>query len=186
MTVKESNAGKWDGWHNTKKPRAFGNTASYALGAEWLADCELVEDWGCGSGWMTQFIPPERYRGVDGSESPFAEVTADLTKYRSEVPGIFMRHVLEHNYRWSDVLDNALASFTERMFLVLFTPLVEETHDTEFEDPPGVPNMAFRLEDLTDRMDGLTFEVECLGNTIPYGLHKPPLQGTETVFRISR
>lgn len=182
-----SNTGLWDGWHGTEA-RAFGNTASYALGAEWLADCDLIEDWGCGSGWMTKLILPERYRGVDGSKSPFAAETADLTEYRSETPGLFMRHVLEHNYEWQKVLDNALASFTERMFLVLFTPLADETHDTEFEDPPGVPNLSFALADLTDRFEaaGAEWEMEELGNAIPYGLRKPPLQGTETVFRLSR
>lgn len=185
MTVAESNVGKWAGWHTGIKP--FGDTASYELGAEWLKDCAMVEDWGCGSCWFSRFIPPVRYHGLDGSETPLGDVV-DLATYRSEVPGVFMRHVLEHNFEWAKILDNALASFTERMFLVLFIPLGPETHDTEFEDPPGVPNFSFRLEDLTDRMDaaGASYDIEELGNAMPYGLRKPPQVGTETVFRISR
>ena len=181
-----SNVGLWKDWHTTVKP--FGNTSTYELGAEWLKDCQLVEDWGAGSAWLTEFIPPGRYRGIDGSPGPHTEEIVDLTTYRSKTPGVFMRHVLEHNYEWAKILDNALASFTERMFLALFIPLADETHDTEFEDPPGVPNFAFRLEDLTDRMDeaGAEYDVEELGNETPYGLREPKQVGTETVFRLSR
>lgn len=32
-----------------------------------------------------------------------------------------MRHILEHNYEWARILDNALASFTQRMAPILFT-----------------------------------------------------------------
>lgn len=189
LAEPESNAGKWDSWYPTETPRPFGNTPSYEKGAEYLGDCELVEDWGAGAGWFSTFIEKGRYRGVDGSQTPFAAEIADLTEYRSEVPGIFMRHVLEHNFEWQKILDNALASFTERMCLVLFTPMSENgTHDTEFEDPPGVPNLSFALADLTDRMEaaGVKWTVEPLGNSIPYGLQDPILQGTETLFLLER
>jgi hypothetical protein len=182
-----SNVGLWEGWHTAVKP--FGATNSYELGAEWLADCEKVEDWGAGAGFLSTLIGPDRYIGVDGSPGPRTDVIADLAEYRSEVPGIFMRHVLEHNYEWAKVLDNALASFTERMFLVLFTPLAPETHDTEFEDPPGVPNLSFALDDIYDvtKKHILSFDApEPLGNAMPYGLREPKQVGTETVFRLSK
>jgi hypothetical protein len=44
-----------------------------------------------------------------------------------------MRHILEHNYEWARVLDNALASFTQRMALILFTPERETTQEIAFQ-----------------------------------------------------
>lgn len=173
-----TNAGLWDKWYaGLTEPEPYADTPTYLLGAEWLADCELVEDWGCGKGWL-RTLRPDGYRGVDGSHSPFADEVADLTEYRSEVPGIFMRHVLEHNPEWEKVLDNALASFTERMALILFTPLASETHDLEWEDPPGVPNLSFRLEDLTERMN-CEVTMESVDSPVKYG-------GPETVLRLCR
>lgn len=146
-----TNVGKWDRWYyglQKNDPQPYGNTVTYQLGADWLKDCSFVEDWGCGKGWFSKFIPTGRYRGVDGSHSPFAEKKIDLVSYRSEVPGLFMRHVIEHNYEWKIILTNALESFTERMVLILFTPLVEETHEIFFNKDPGVPDIAFAEKDL--------------------------------------
>lgn len=131
---------------------AYGRSLSYRLGLEWLEPCDLVEDWGCGLGWARTLVEPERYRGVDGSPG-HADVVADLCEYRSDVPGVFMRHVLEHNYRWPEILDNAVASFTRRMSIVLFTPTTAgSTHQIDFV-PPGVPDLSFRLDDLLERID---------------------------------
>jgi hypothetical protein len=178
-----TNLGKWDriyGLPGTEEPAPYADTPTYRMGAAWLKDCALIEDWGCGKGWLRTLVDPLRYRGIDGSHTPHADVIADLANYRSQVPGVFMRHVLEHDYRWEQILDGALASCTERMALVLFTPLVDETHDLEFEDPPGVPNLAFRLQDLTARMDaaGVTYTRRTVKSTAKYG--------AETIFRISR
>jgi hypothetical protein len=150
--------GRWDPWYKRlprgAPPMPYGRSSSYQRGAEWLAWCDLIEDWGCGTGWLRTMVPPDRYRGIDGSASPFADVVADLAEYRSQVPGLFMRHVLEHNRDWRTVLDNALASFTYRMVLILFTPMAEQTHElTELEGAGGidVPAISFRHEDLTGR-----------------------------------
>ena len=43
--------------------------------------------------------------------------------YRRIVPGILLRHVLEHNYKWPVILQNALEDFTVRMVIVLHIPL---------------------------------------------------------------
>ena len=88
---------------------------TYGIAAEFLRDCSFVEDWGCGMGWMRTLVSPERYRGIDGTKTPFSDAVVDLVKYRSKVSAVFMRHVLEHNYRWADILDNALASFKEAL-----------------------------------------------------------------------
>lgn len=144
-----SNVGKWDRWYaSVDEPQAYGNTNTYQLGAEWLKDCAFVEDWGCGKGWFRQFVPEGRYKGIDGSHSKFADEIVDLVTYRSNVPGIYMRHVIEHNYEWKPILINALESFTNRMVLVLFTPLVEETKEIYFNVDPGVPDIAFAESDL--------------------------------------
>jgi hypothetical protein len=178
-----TNVGKWNAWHGKlKEPHPYANTETYRLGAEWLADCDLVEDWGAGAGWLRTFINGNRYRGIDGSQSPFTVETADLALYRSETPGLFMRHVLEHDTRWWQILDNALDSFTERMVLILFTPLSKNgPHDLEWEDPPGVPNLSFALTDITDRFKaaGVNWEMQQVPGPVKYG-------GPETVFRISR
>lgn len=175
-----SNVGLWDDmFAGREKPAPFTDTLTYALGAKWLEGLK-IEDWGCGMGWMRTLVPPERYRGLDGSRSKFADEIVDLTEYRSQTPGLFMRHVLEHNPEWPKVLDNALASFTERMFLVLFTPLLEETRDlTPWENSPDVPNFAFRLEDITDRFGEVRWEMESVSSQVQIG-------DTETVFRLSR
>jgi hypothetical protein len=164
----------------SRRPPPYADTETYRLGADWLARCALVEDWGCGKGWLRTLVAAGRYRGIDGSRTPFADEVTDLASYRSEVPGIFMRHVLEHDFRWQRILDNALASFTDRMALILFTPLVAETGDIEWEDPPGVPNIAFRLADLTERMDaaGATYTHRTLPTAAKYGV--------ETVVLLAR
>ena len=176
-----SNVGKWDRLYRAVvDPEPYGLTPTYEMGVEWLAPCDWIEDWGCGKGWVRTLVTPERYRGIDGSQSPFADEIVDLAEYRSEAPGIFMRHVLEHDFRWPAILDNALASVTERMVLVLFTPFADETHNVMW-GAPQVPNLSFRREDLTERMDaaGMTYSEVSL---------KSPRAAfnEETVFRLER
>ena len=173
--------GRWDNWYaGLDKPAPYGDTATYQAAADWLAGCSLVEDWGCGKGWMSRFIPPERYRGVDGSQTPYAAEIADLTTYRSSVAGIVMRHVLEHNNDWRAILENALASATSRLAVVLFTPLVPATREIAFSDLVGVPDLAFRLTDLTDVIDaaGWSWTAETMDTATQYG--------AETMLRCER
>ena len=118
-----SSVGAWaDHYATLREPISYGNEATYQAAADWTSDCVLVEDWGCGMGYLRRFIDPDRYRGIDGSWSPFADEVADLTVYRSHVEGIVLRGVLEHDYEWVKILDNAVASFIKRLFIALFTP----------------------------------------------------------------
>lgn len=108
--------------HNAR----YGQEESYKVGMQWLADCDLVEDWGCALCYAKNYrVGP--YRGIDGTPGK-ADVIADLSTYTSKVEGIHMRGILEHNYDWRVILQNALDSFTKRMSLMLYVPLqrVEE------------------------------------------------------------
>ena len=178
--LRSSNVGKWSQWYKgVDKPQAYDDTESYAVAADFLNGCSLVEDWGCGKGWMRTLIADDRYRGVDGSVTPFTDVVADLVKYRSSVPGVFMRHVLEHNYQWEKILDNTLASFSERMVLVTFTPFAETAHEIAFNDSIGVPDLSFRLSDITDRFPpDVEWRMETLVTKTQYN--------TESIFFLTR
>jgi hypothetical protein len=147
-----SNVGAWDAHHGAlDAPKAYG-LSSYSRIAELVANCEEVADWGCGGGALRAFLKPEQhYVGVDGSKSPYATVRSDLVEYRSPSCAVVLRHVLEHNDRWLAVLNNAVASFTSQLVIVLFTPLVDETR-VMFREPDynDVPVIAFCMSDLLD------------------------------------
>jgi hypothetical protein len=175
-----SNVGKWADWYQgCESPWPYGETTSYETGAKWLAGCALTEDWGCGAGWMRTLIAPERYRGIDGSASPVCDEVVDLVTYRSDVPGIFMRHVLEHNYEWDRILCNALSSFRERMALILFTPESAKTEQIAWTAGVDVPDISFRLADITDRFPvDVSYTVQRIRSDTQYGC--------ETIFLLER
>lgn len=158
----DSNLGAWDEhYENLEAPESYGGDPTYPMAAAWMEGCATVEDWGCGKGWLRQFCDPAAYRGIDGSCTPFADVVADLATYRSDVDGIVLRHVLEHDYRWGVILAGAIASCRERLCVILFTPQVEKTRVLHTEpDYHDVPVIAFRLEDITDPIEADGFEVE--------------------------
>ena len=86
--------------------------------------------------------------------------------------------VLEHNHAWSKVLENAVASFTERMALIIFTPPATETHQIGYVEEIGVPDIAFAREDLEAHFDGCTWTVDTLTTSTFYR--------TETVIYLER
>jgi hypothetical protein len=177
-----TNVGKWTVWYqDVEEPWPYGDTTSYEIGAAWLAECAIIEDWGCGPGWLRTLFPVDRYRGIDGTASPYCDEVVDLVVYRSTIPGIFMRHVLEHNEAWAQILDNAVASFTERMVLILFTPERATTEAIAFHPDIGVPDIAFRLADITSRFPpDVVYSVQWLPSATQYGgetiilLHRLP------------
>ena len=166
-----SNLNKWNRWYRgLEEPESYGDTASYQMGANFLANCESIQDWGCGKGWFRRFVEPHAYIGIDGSQTPFADVQVDLTEYRSKPEGIFMRHVLEHDYGWGAILNNAIESFQKRMVLVIFTPFSPEgTDQIAFADDPGVPDISFKMSDLTDCFDGLAWSMKVIESATQYG-----------------
>jgi hypothetical protein len=173
-----SNLNRWDPWYRAGDgQQAYADTATYGLAAAWLDGLD-VEDWGCGLGWFRRFHRGG-YLGVDGTRSRWCDVHADLAAYRSMSEGVLLRHVLEHDPRWRDVLDNAVASTQRRLCVVLFTPPQDETRVlAEDVGGLGVPDIGFRLADVTDRLDGLRHTVETLETDSGYG--------QETVIRAER
>jgi hypothetical protein len=156
-----SNVGKWDNWYHglqVDEPQAFGDQTSYRMAGEWLEPCDTVGDWGCGKGAFRHYVPsPRLYYGFDGSNTPFAHEIVDLTTFRCATEGVLLRHVLEHNYGWRDILRNAAASFTKRMVVVIFTPMimsaeprVEEIDFQTLGPLGGVPDLSFSLAALTE------------------------------------
>lgn len=110
---------RWAPWYSTGQRRPYGPTYTYLLAEEWLAGLH-VEDWGCGYARFKDFHKGG-YVGVDGTAG-WADHVADLTTHRNPTEGLLLRHVLEHNHDWRAILRNAIASFTKRMVLVIFTP----------------------------------------------------------------
>jgi hypothetical protein len=155
-----SNLGKWDEWYRSSDAaEPFGDTESYRIGADYLDDCEMVEDWGCGKGWFFNFRT-RNCLGIDGSRSTFAGRVVNLEEYTSSVDGIFMRHVLEHNYQWKKILRNAIQSFDKKMVLAIFTPWSDgETKEIRFVDRVGVPDISFSKHDVVEMLDGLDWEL---------------------------
>lgn len=166
-----TNLGRWNRWYaDLEEPQSYGSTETYQIGADFLADCDTVEDWGCGKGFMRTLIDPVRYRGIDGSQTPFADEVADLVGYRSSVDGVFMRHVLEHDWRWAQILSNAVESAQRKLVLVLFTPIADTTHEISWNDDPGVPDISFSIDDLEAHiLDKFDLEYRQLKTATQYG-----------------
>lgn len=154
--TQESNLNKWDPWYkgltkaDKENPQPYGTSPTYEMGAEWLKDCAVVEDWGCGLGWARQFYREDQYVGIDGTKSPYVDEIDDLAVRDCDlVPGIFMRGVIEHDYRWEKILNNAYRLFTQRMCLVLFTPMTRKGPvELDFMKQIGVPDLSFSYHNI--------------------------------------
>lgn len=161
--------GKWD-WRyaGATQPLSYGEDTTYRLGAEYLSDCSLIEDWGCGFGYFAS-ISKNKVVGLDGSATAAANfIKTDLAKYRSSVPGIFMRHVLEHNRNWKDILCNSVASFTNKMVLIMFTPFVERTYD--MDQHADIPVIAFCKDDLVCYFANYLDKIDTLKTNTQFGV----------------
>ena len=161
-----SNIGKWDDWYKDLKPgdeniALYGDATTYRLAAAFMAELDEVEDWGCGKGGFRLFCQG-RYKGVDGSHTPYADVIADLATYRSSAQGILLRHVLEHNYQWEEVLKGAVASFQKKLCIVLFTPFSEgATRELAHNKALGVdvPDLALAQSEIERHLTGLRWRL---------------------------
>lgn len=130
--------GRWD--YSQGAP-AYGTEVSYRVPAAFLDGCgSVIEDWGCGGAAARRFFTQSRYVGIDGS-GPYADVVHDLREPRAtDASGILLRHVLEHNFSWPDILWNAAESGAGRIAIVCF---LEPRPFTELwrMNPDGIPNL---------------------------------------------
>lgn len=158
-----ANIGRWDSYYRgmtREQVGQFGDDVTYRKGYAWLKECSLIEDWGAGRGFFRTLCKENQYRGLDCSHTPHADEIVDFVEYRSHVPAIFMRHVLEHNAEWEKVLRNALDSFTERMALVLFTPYAEVTTQIGWDDDTHSPDYSFSKEDIARVIGAIPYTLE--------------------------
>jgi hypothetical protein len=174
-----SNYGKWDlYYHDLSHEQLYGDEITYRMAADFLADVDEVEDWGCGSGGFRKFCRA-KYIGIDGSNTRYADKIVDLCVYRSKVDGILIRHVLEHNYKWKVVLANALCSFQRKLCIIIFTPFDYKTHTIRYCNEFRVPDISFKKKDLVRHFHGLRWDIEeNIKTNSEYGI--------EHVFRIER
>lgn len=151
---------QWD-YSIYKKPTMYGSSddfiLSYKLGMAYLKDCQTVEDWGCGTCFAKQFCKT-KYLGIDANKSEWTDVIADLRSYTSKCDGIFMRHVLEHNYEWEKVLSNAVSSFQKRMALIFFLPFSLTTEVVNVF-PSCIPDITFNVLDILTYFNGMRITV---------------------------
>jgi hypothetical protein len=172
---------KWNGWYlnlskDTLSSFVYGDTITYEKGYEFLKSCSIIEDWGCGTGGFKRFVlnTPNKYLGVDDSNTPMADIKADLVEYRSNVDGIFMRHVLEHNYQWKKVLENAIQSFNNKMCLVLFTPFSDTTVEIAHNLKHGVdvPDLSLSKSELIDIFNSynLKYDIDTFNTSTGYNV----------------
>jgi hypothetical protein len=177
------NRGKWNAWYrglSREQPQLYGNAATYLMAAAFLADVEEVEDWGCGKGGFSLFCLG-KYVGIDGSDTPFASRIADLRTHRSNADGILLRHVLEHNHDWEQILAGAVASFRRKLCLVLFTPFAAETTEISHNRQVGIdaPTLSLARADIEAHFAGLSWRL------IP-DIRTPSEFGIEHVYLVWR
>ncbi|HVO10128.1 MAG TPA: galactosyltransferase-related protein [Vicinamibacteria bacterium] len=172
MSLNQSSAGRWDALHQgVREPWPYGDPTTYLRGAAFLQGL-AVEDWGCGPGWFRGCVDGP-FRGVDGSRTPAVDAVVDLCEYTSCTPGLFMRHVLEHNQDWQRILRNAVSSFTGRMVLVIFTPFAPHTRvlcNREYRPGLFIPEISFARRDLLREIEPFLVGEESLRTETQYGI----------------
>jgi hypothetical protein len=151
--------------------RRYGDEETYRIAAAWLGGCASVADWGGGAGYFRRFLPGSvRYLNVDGTLQDGVDVVADLATYDGQSDGLMLRHVIDNTPEPDYVLVNALASYRERMAVVLYTPHSEAVQVVRYQY--GWPVWNLNHERL----------IECFGSA----LRQTIKTGDETVFLLER
>jgi SAM-dependent methyltransferase/glycosyltransferase involved in cell wall biosynthesis len=156
--------GRWQ--YGNAAPFPYGDDVTYRKAIGWLDGHGAIEDWGAGTGYARRFVRESEYRAIDGSPSLAVDGVVDLRTYRSEADCILLRHVLEHSADWQRILENALRSFRRRMVLVVSTPFAAETQ--EIATWQGIPDLAFRKDELVAHFDGLAWREETVATNTEY------------------
>lgn len=160
----------WD-YSTIETPERYGDVGSYKKAMDFLdGDYLVIEDWGCGTCYAKNFVTKGIYRGIDGSESIFNDITKDLTQYTSKADSILLRHVLEHNISWEKVLKNALSSFQKRLVIIIYTPFSTETKYLVSQQENKIPEISFKRDDLEKHLKGLKYKIESVETDVGYGV----------------
>lgn len=138
----------WNDSYVTPNPVRYGDETTYAMAENYLHGM-VVADWGCGECRFETFHEGP-YLGIDGSVAPINRYKADLRAYKGKSQGVLLRHVLEHNEDWRQILKNALEAATDTLVLIVFTPFQDKTGVIAPSGLPGVPDIGFSLEDLRE------------------------------------
>lgn len=188
--VQECNTNKWNGYYINlpDEPSAFiyGDTVTYEKAASFLLNCKTVEDWGCGGGGFLRFRKDAV--GVDGSDTKFAiKKFIDLKTYNSDCDGIHLRHVLEHNYAWRNILKNALNSAKRKLVITFFIPVNSEGRTIEISHnrSSGVdaPDLSISEIEFLDILKEYRPEIS---NIESLTLSTNTLYGKEQIFFITK
>jgi hypothetical protein len=174
VTREQRMIGRWD--YQGLEQFPYDDDTTYKKGMAFIDGHGTIEDWGCGTAYAKRFVTESIYIGIDGSQSRFTDKVVDLREYTSNTDCIFMRHVLEHNYDWKKVLANAVSSFKKRMVLIIFTPFTNRTQ--QVASWSGIPDIAFRKEDLTRFFSQFDYAEESLETCTQYK--------TEHIFYIKK
>lgn len=138
-------------WAGGLQHATYGPPETYRRAAAWLRGCMTIADWGGANGAFRGYLPPWRaYTVVDGTAQHAGQILADLTTYRAPVDGILLRHVLDLNSEWRAILDNAVASFRQRMVAVTFMPESPTTRFVKMKS--GWALQSFCADDLRRAM----------------------------------
>jgi len=147
-----TNLNKWNFWYKDLKKiddSFYGGNSTYVKASEFLKDMGEVEDWGCGKCGFKKYFTG-KYIALDGSYNKFIDKIVDLETYCSNVESILIRHVLEHNYNWKNILENACKSFQKKMCLILFTPFADKTTQIFYHDSMKVPDLSLSKDELIE------------------------------------
>jgi len=179
-----SRLGLWDKFWNGRNPKKErttqqSNNVTMSMSRDIFQKNNIssIEDWGCGNCVFKEYLSDSiEYLGIDGSNTGYQDKIEDLTEYTSSVEGVYIRHLLEHNHGYKNILENALRSFGKVLILVLFTPFTAEKNikilGTCELRGYTIPDIAFNKEHIIDIIErnGCSYElIENVRSKTSYG-----------------
>jgi len=136
-------------WGPNLQHPSYGTATTYTLAAGWLSGCETVADWGGSTGAFRAYLPPTvNYAVIDGTPQgyPTTWVADIVAPCQLQSDGVLIRHVLDHNRQWDQILRNMKQTCLWRAVVITFTPDAETTHVVRTKS--GWPVINFCPDDL--------------------------------------